>query len=189
VANIVFDWFGVVCNKALIEWVRGLAVTEGIFQNVLALADLLDAGQITLVEFQRGLAALVDHPVERVHQDLMARVVVNELVVAIARRLNEKHKVSVLSNVNAEFIAEIVIKRDLASLFNPIIASSALKLIKPNPEIFRRAFEILQCRPKEVVFIDDTVGHVEVARTLGMTGIVFESADRLERDLLELGLL
>jgi len=46
--------------------------------------------------------------------------------------------------------------------------------IKPDPEIFRRVLRDIGAPPERCVFLDDTPGHVEAARRLGLHGFVFE---------------
>jgi HAD superfamily hydrolase (TIGR01509 family) len=43
--------------------------------------------------------------------------------------------------------------------------------------------ERLGVAPEEAVFIDDTVGHVEAARALGLHGILFTTAEALAEEL------
>jgi FMN phosphatase YigB (HAD superfamily) len=37
--------------------------------------------------------------------------------------------------------------------------------------------------PRQAVYIDDTLGHVEAARQLGIHGILFTTSKELEKDL------
>ena len=57
----------------------------------------------------------------------------------------------------------------------------------------RRAYEVLMAvlgvAPNEVVFIDDRIENVEVAKELGIGAIHFESAKQVKRELLKRGLL
>ena len=43
--------------------------------------------------------------------------------------------------------------------------------------------ERLGVMPEEAVFIDDTLEHVEAARKLGLHGVLFTTADALEKEL------
>jgi putative hydrolase of the HAD superfamily len=48
---------------------------------------------------------------------------------------------------------------------------------KPEPAIYRRALDIAQVKPTEVVYVDDQALFVEVAERLGMHGIHHTSYD------------
>jgi len=73
--------------------------------------------------------------------------------------------------------------------FNDTILSYEIGLAKPDPEFFSRGLEKLSTLPSECVFIDDREENVEIARTLGITGIRFLSVHQLESDLATLNLL
>ena len=57
--------------------------------------------------------------------------------------------------------------------------------IKPDPTIFMRVMETIGARAEQCMFLDDTAGHVESARRLGMRGMVFEGGRgaRMKKEL------
>ena len=99
-------------------------------------------------------------------------------------RVREKYRVAFLSNSN-EVHAEII-PRHFSALFQKddrFILSHRFRVAKPDPEIFRRALEVLGALPHHVVFIDDLIENVLAARTLGMRAFQFVDADSLTRQL------
>jgi len=54
---------------------------------------------------------------------------------------------------------------------------------KPAIEIFQKAVEWAGTEPEKILFIDDLRKNVEVARSLGMQGIHFVSAEQLREEL------
>jgi HAD superfamily hydrolase (TIGR01509 family) len=60
---------------------------------------------------------------------------------------------------------------------------------KPDPEIFRRALEVIGALPQNVVFIDDLIENVLAARLLGIQSFQFVDAEQLARELSAEGLL
>jgi len=105
-------------------------------------------------------------------------------------RVRERYRVAFLSNSN-EVHAEIIPRR-FAGLFHKddrFILSHRFKVAKPDPEIFRRALEVLGALPHHVVFIDDLIENVMAARTVGMRAYQFVDADSLAAQLEEEGLL
>ena len=105
-------------------------------------------------------------------------------------RVREKYRVGFLSNSN-EVHAE-VIPRKFGALFKKddrFIFSYRFKVAKPDPEIFRRALEILGALPHHVVFIDDLIENVIAARTVGLQAFQFVDAESLTRELVREGLL
>lgn len=89
-----------------------------------------------------------------------------------------------LTNWPAETFAEARRRfKTLASIDNYVV-SSAVRLAKPQPEIFRLLLSKYNLKPEECVFIDDRVDNVNAAKALGITGIVFPgSADALRKEL------
>ena len=70
-----------------------------------------------------------------------------------------------------------------------MLVSYELGVCKPDPEFFRRGLAKLGVEAEECLFIDDLEDNVEAARSLGITGIRFESAEQLERELKGLSIL
>ncbi|MCQ2068564.1 MAG: HAD family phosphatase [Bacteroidaceae bacterium] len=89
-----------------------------------------------------------------------------------------------LTNWPAETFAEARRRfKTLASIDNYVV-SSAVRLAKPQPEIFRLLLSKYNLKPEECVFIDDRVDNVNAAKALGITGIVYPgSADALRKEL------
>ncbi|WP_420412264.1 HAD family hydrolase [Roseibium sp.] len=77
----------------------------------------------------------------------------------------------------------------LKSSFLDIVVSAEERLLKPDPQIYKVLFERNNLDPTKCIFIDDSLANVEAARALGMAGHHFTSAQTLERDLTDLGLL
>ncbi len=106
----------------------------------------------------------------------------NEGVLALIRRLRGRYKLAVLSN-SPSGLTQWLADWGIGDLFDVVFCSGDEGVVKPDPAAFRITLERLGVAPGEAVFIDDTPGHVEAARTLGLHGIVFTTAETLERDL------
>ena len=65
----------------------------------------------------------------------------------------------------------------LAEVFDVLVISGEVGLRKPDPAIYRLAADELGVAPSACVFIDDLDRNVEVARSLGMTGILHREDD------------
>ena len=63
------------------------------------------------------------------------------------------------------------------------------KVIKPDPRIFEIILERYGLSARESVFIDDNQRNVKAARRLSMTGIRFETPQKLSEQLVRLGVL
>jgi glucose-1-phosphatase len=108
----------------------------------------------------------------------------------LLERVRERYRVAFPSNSN-EVHAE-VIPRQFHALFQKddrFVFSHRFRVAKPDPEIFRRALEILGALPQHVVYVDDLIENVLAARTLGLLAFQFVETDQLVRALEAEGLL
>ena len=60
-------------------------------------------------------------------------------------------------------------------IFDPIIYSHEVGLAKPDPAIFELAASLLGVAPAEMIFVDDVLGHIEAARSMGIHAILHRS--------------
>jgi putative hydrolase of the HAD superfamily len=94
-----------------------------------------------------------------------------------------KWKLGLVSNTNALHFDYALSKFPIVRVFDRWILSHEVGFKKPDVEIFQNAMEWASVEPKKILFIDDTKGHVEVARSLGMETIHFTSALQLKEEL------
>lgn len=58
--------------------------------------------------------------------------------------------------------------KEIGTSFDFILVSALEGVAKPDPVIFQRALDRLDVKPTNAIFIDDTEGHVQAAKDLGM---------------------
>jgi putative hydrolase of the HAD superfamily len=80
-------------------------------------------------------------------------------------------------------------KFHLTDYFDLFLSSCYVGLRKPDARIFRLACDVLQRNPEEMAFVDDRPANVQAAKDIGMHGIVYEGAEKLKLELMDLGLL
>jgi HAD superfamily hydrolase (TIGR01509 family) len=108
----------------------------------------------------------------------------------LLERVRERYRVAFLSNSNE--VHANVIPRKFAALFrrdDRFIFSHRFRCAKPDPEIFRRALEVIGALPQQTVFVDDMVENVIAARALGMKAYQYQDALSLSEELGREGLL
>ena len=64
--------------------------------------------------------------------------------------------------------------------FEKVYLSHEIELRKPNVEIFEFVIENNQLDPKRTLFIDDTAGHLEGAKQLGIHTYHLQAPEKLE---------
>ena len=82
------------------------------------------------------------------------------------------YRMYVLSNA-CQLFYEYFPRRFDEKLFDGIMVSSTVRLIKPDPRIYELLCSTYDLKPEECVFIDDRADNVEAAQGVGMQGIVF----------------
>ncbi|HEY9152619.1 MAG TPA: HAD family phosphatase, partial [Anaerolineales bacterium] len=94
-----------------------------------------------------------------------------------------------LSNWSAETYPRIQPQYDFFGLFDTIILSGEVKLIKPDPAIFKLALEIIHHAAEECLLIDDSEANIVTAQKMGFNTIHFKSPEQLGTKLRQLNLL
>ena len=72
---------------------------------------------------------------------------------------------------------------ELIPLFDEIIISSEVKLVKPGSEIYQLALDRMQAKPEESVMIDDNIVNVNGAKQIGIAGILYTNVNSLIEEL------
>lgn len=79
--------------------------------------------------------------------------------------------------------------KNLFSLFDGIVTSCDVHLLKPNQAIYQHLFTTYKVDPAQSVFIDDQSENIEQANRLGITGIQYQNYKTLEKKLKSCGIL
>ncbi len=98
-------------------------------------------------------------------------------------------KVVAVSNEGRELNEHRIRTFDLSSLIDFFVSSCFVHVRKPDPDIYRFAFDMAQVTRDEVVYIDDRRMFVEVAADLGVRGIHHTGAASTRARLAEFGLV
>lgn len=101
------------------------------------------------------------------------------------RGLRPERKVGLISNAWSGLRAFIT-RQGFADVFDHMVISAEVGLMKPDPRIYRLALEELGASPEESVFIDDVPANVEAARAVGMAGIHFTEPEKALEELKQL---
>jgi putative hydrolase of the HAD superfamily len=122
------------------------------------------------------LRALFDH--------LRSRLVPIEPTVALLRELRGAgFRLYGLSNMSESIFAHLYARHDFFKLFDGIVVSAAVRLLKPEPGIYEHLRERFALDFAESVFIDDMDRNVASARRLGLPAIRFETTEQVRREL------
>jgi glucose-1-phosphatase len=108
-----------------------------------------------------------------------------ELIHQIPRRYIR----AVLSNSNAVHWPRVTDELGLGGLFDHYFVSHLTGRIKPDADAFEHVLETVDCRPNEVLFLDDNLLNVEAARRVGLEAFVAQGPDESLRVLQQFGVI
>jgi putative hydrolase of the HAD superfamily len=97
-------------------------------------------------------------------------------------------KTVAVSNEGRELNAFRIKKFKLDVLFDAFISSIFVHYRKPDEDIFRIALDISQTAPNQVVYLDDRLMFVEIARQIGIKAIHHQELEKTKKALSEFGL-
>lgn len=197
IKNIVFDIGNVLTYYTWEEHIRSFGFTETVYQRVVQATVKSRAWN----EFDRGLLSdeevtqlLVqnDPGVEQEIRQMMVNVggLVKKAEYAIPwiQELKSKgYHVYYLSNFSFKAGKECSHALDFMLFTDGGILSCEEKLIKPQPEIYRRLLEKYGLTAGECVFLDDLDINVRAAEAEGFHGILFTTKEAAVSALEELG--
>jgi len=103
---------------------------------------------------------------------------VNWQLLDYIRDLHPHYKVGLLSNAWDDLRQTLHTRWDIDGLFDELIISAEVKLIKPDPRIFHLAVARLGVQPGETVFIDDIAENVEAALKEGLNAIHYQDTQK-----------
>lgn len=99
-------------------------------------------------------------------------------------KLKTRYKIALLSNAPDNLHHWIAEAWHIApSIFDEIIVSAEIGIMKPDPRIYHIALDRLAVEPHEAIFVDDFVENVKAAQVLGIVAIHFTSPQALMAEL------
>jgi epoxide hydrolase-like predicted phosphatase len=108
---------------------------------------------------------------------------VNWRLLDYIRSLRPRFKVGLLSNAWDDLRKTLHDRWNIDGLFDELIISAEVKLVKPDPRIFQLATDRLKVLPDETIFIDDIAENVESARLVGLKGIQYQDFDQVMAEI------
>jgi len=89
--------------------------------------------------------------------------------------------------MHQDMVARIRGDGEWSRRFDCLTLSSAIKMAKPELEIFKYCLKCLGVAPSEALFIDDREPNVRAAEEVGIRGIVAPSTEELKEKLKAIG--
>ncbi len=160
-------------------WDARLGLPTGSVERAVQHSDLwiqAQLGRVSEKVFWNGVAEML-----RMSRDLIPELVkdyysgdrLNYRLVELLRELHEQGwRTAVLSN-DVPGLAGKIEALGLAPLFDHILISSQIGVMKPDRTAYRIALNALGVQPEEAVMVDDVLAHVHGAQAVGMHAILY----------------
>lgn len=192
IKTIIFDIGNVLMTFNFMPYIKRLLGDDKVIENVIDALwgtgywNQLDLGMDSEEVFSRMIEARPEYE-EEIRKtlanvrDCMDR---KDYAIAWIRELKERgYQVLYLSNYS-EFIMDA--RREVLDFLPYMdggIFSCHVKVIKPDPEIFRLLCDKYGLDPGECVFIDDNKDNIKVAKAFGLNAIHFTGYEEAREEL------
>ncbi len=180
---VIFDFFGVLALRNY-ETLQHIYFKDDEEKIKLArkLQDELGLGVISYEDYITGLSKI-----SGLHRGLVLKYTEDykpntALLDYIRMQLKPKYKIGIISNAGADWVIEILGEEN-QKLFDSIILSYKVGIIKPTPEIYKVSAENLDVSVKECIFIDDIYDFCQGAESVGMKSIWYRDYWHMKTEL------
>lgn len=199
IKNIIFDIGNVLTYYTWDKHIHSFGFPEEICERVAAATvksrewNEFDRGALSdeaVVELLVQNDPGVEKEIRQMLSNVSGLVEKADYAIPWIQELKEKgYRVYYLSNFSYKAGKECRHALDFLPYMDGGILSCEEKLIKPEPEIYRRLLEKYDLAAQECVFLDDVLQNVEAARAEGIHAIRFTTKEAALTALAELGVL
>ena len=180
---IIFDCFGVIFGEiAPIFFSRHFKADEAVKLKDKYFIPA-DMGLISQDELFTLMAEELSMDKQSILKEWEELIVLNKEMPAVIENLGKKYDIALLSNAPEGFVERLMKEYSLTDLFDKIFVSSALKMAKPDPAIYRHCVSAFAKEYDEIFMIDDNLKNLEVLPDLGINGVHFTCIENMLRDL------
>lgn len=166
----IFDCFGVLYHSSADELYSRCPVNLRDELHDIRLKR--DRGYFDYSSYLQALAGLIDIPVDDVRGIVENFHTRNKKLFDALRSIDRtKYKIGMLSNIGDTTVTQLFSDEELATLFDSVVLSYRVGMVKPEPGIYRLMAERLGCSPEECIMIDDVESNCRGAEAVGMRSI------------------
>ncbi len=176
---VIFDYFGIICSDEYWQSVKNNKNLQGAFPQ---LSSDVNLGRMHWADFIQRIADKTGQsPSEIIELYKSQRI--HPGVLAFVAQLHEHYQTALLTNANHEFLEPLILKLDLANIFDEIVISSKLGVMKPDRRIFEHLLEKLRVNAHQTIFIDDKASNTAAAAELGFHTVTYETFEQMEQSI------
>ena len=198
IKNYIFDFGCVLANFSPEEFTRAYVKEE---ENIPLVRDVvfsrdfwapLDMGTITDEEVKQGIMQRLPENLHeaacRIYDNWINLLTpINGMEELIRDLKGNGGKIFLLSNISKGFsenYSKFPWIKNLFSLFDGLVFSGTVGIVKPSPEIFNHLLSKYNLKAEECIFIDDYHGNIEGCENVGIKGYLFDGNSKALKDFL-----
>ncbi len=193
IRNIIFDIGNVLTDFRWKEFLEDKGFDEAMVKRIAKASvqstvwNEIDRGVWSMEELMQAFIRQdpeIEEELRRAYGDITGMVTKRAYAIPWIQELREKgYRVYYLSNFSEKAYEDCADALDFLPYTDGGILSYREKLVKPDPEIYRRLLSRYSLEARESVFLDDTALNVEAAERLGIHGICFRTKEQAEEEL------
>ena len=126
---------------------------------------------------------LTGHSPQTVSSLINSEMYKDQKILDFIASLKPRYKIGLLSNVSTDWVKTDFLSVAEAALFDDIILSYRVGVVKPNPKIYHICAEELGVEVSECVLIDDGAHNCEGAIKAGMQAILYSNLEQAKEEL------
>jgi putative hydrolase of the HAD superfamily len=120
-----------------------------------------------------------------IRQEFFAGDVIDRELIEFIRSLRSRRKTGLISNAWGD-LRSYIVKNKFDDVFDGMVISAEVGVMKPRAEIFHMALDQLGVSPNEAVFVDDFIENIEGARAVGMSTVHFQEPAKAIQEVKQL---
>ena len=184
--NIIFDLGGVVVTwkpeKLVQSFTDNLKTQDLLLSKLIKHADWieLDRGSLSLSEAIKRCSERTGLTTEYISSFMnsvpLSLTPIKETIELMHSLKNKGHNLFCLSNMHAASISYLEETYSFLNLFDGVIISCRINMVKPEPRIFMHLLKTYHLDPAQTLFIDDSPANIKAAENIGIKSILFKDA-------------
>jgi len=183
IKSIIFDCFGVLAVDSWLPFKdEHFGGNEKLINAATRLNRQADRGEISNEEFIHEIALLAGVTTGAASQQIGHNPANRPLFNYINENLKDRYKLGVLSNASTDWTGRLFTPEQLG-LFDAIVMSYQIGLIKPDPGAYMAISQKLDSLPEQCVFVDDQERHCEGARQAGMKAVLYRDFKQFKSEI------
>lgn len=142
-----------------------------------------DKGMLSHQDSIQQLADVTGQPYDYVYRHMLFPSAPDEMLFSLMRELKNSHKISMISNISGSDRLKEILSPTHLEVFDDIVLSGEIGIVKPDERIYRIATDNLQVEPEKCIFVDDSERNLLGAEQVGMRTVHYKNFKQFERDI------